>query len=60
MEETPKYEVPNIKYYEVQKEFEDVFKEIPSFPPKRDINFSINLMLGVLQVSKTPYRMSTP
>jgi hypothetical protein len=60
MEETPKYEVPNIEYYEVQKEFEDVFKEIPGFPPKRDINFSINLMLGVLQVSKTPYRMSTP
>jgi hypothetical protein len=60
MEETPKYEVPNIEYYEVQKEFEDVFKEILGFPPKRDINFSINLMLGVLQVSKTPYRMSTP
>ena len=60
MEETPKYEMPNIEYYEVQKEFEDVFKEIPGFPPKRDINFSINLMLGVLQVPKTPYRMSTP
>jgi hypothetical protein len=60
MEERPKYEVPNIEYYEVQKEFDDVFKEIPSFPPKGDINFSINLMLGVLQVSKTPYRMSTP
>ena len=60
MEETPKYEVPNIEYYEVQKEFEDVFKEILGFPPKRDINFSINLMLGVLQVTKTPYRMSTP
>jgi hypothetical protein len=29
-------------------------------PPKRDIDFSINLMPGVAPVSKTPYRMSTP
>jgi hypothetical protein len=29
-------------------------------PPKRDIKFSINLMLVVSPVSKTPYRMNTP
>jgi hypothetical protein len=29
------------------------------FPPKRDIDFSIDLMPGVSLVSKTPYRMST-
>jgi hypothetical protein len=28
MEETPKYNVSNIEYYEILKEFEDVFKEI--------------------------------
>jgi hypothetical protein len=27
--------------------------------PKRDIDFSINLILGEAPVSKTPYRMST-
>jgi hypothetical protein len=37
-----------------------VFKEVPGLPPRRDIDFSINLMLGVAPVSKTPYRMSTP
>jgi hypothetical protein len=60
MEETPKDKVSNIEYYAVLKEFEDVFKEIPGLPPKRDIDFSINLMPGATPVSKTPYRMSTP
>jgi hypothetical protein len=60
MEETPKDKMPNIEDYAVLKEFEDVFKEIPGFPPKRDIDFSINLMPGAAPVSKTPYRMSTP
>jgi hypothetical protein len=52
--------VPNIEDYAVLKEFEDVFREIPGFPPKRDIDFSINLVPGAAPVSKTPYRMSTP
>jgi hypothetical protein len=60
MEETPKDKVLNIEDYAVLKEFEDVFKEIPRLPPKRDIDFSIDLMPGVAPVSKTPYRMSTP
>jgi hypothetical protein len=60
MEETPKDKVSNIEDYEVLKEFEDVFKEIPRLPPKRDIDFSINLMPGAALISKTPYRMSTP
>jgi hypothetical protein len=37
-----------------------VFKEVPGLSPKRDIDFSINLMPGEALVSKTPYRMSTP
>jgi hypothetical protein len=42
------------------KDFEDVFKEVSGLPPKRDIDFSINLMPGAAPVSKTPYRMITP
>ena len=60
MEETPKDKVPNLEDYEVLKEFECVLKEVPGLPPKRDIDFSINLMPGATPVSKTPYRMSTP
>ena len=46
--------------HSVMKYFGDVFKEIPGLPPKRDIDFSINLILVAVPVSKTPYRMSTP
>ena len=43
------------------QEFRDVFlDEIPGLPPKRDIDFTIELFPGVAPVSKTPYRMSTP
>jgi hypothetical protein len=55
MEETPKDKVTNLEYHVVLEEFEDVFKEVP----KRDIDFSINLMPGATPVLKTPYRMST-
>jgi hypothetical protein len=60
MEETPKYKVPNLEDYEVLEYFEDVFKEVPGLLPKRDIDFSINLMLGVAPMSNNPYIMSTP
>jgi hypothetical protein len=60
VEETPKDKLSNIEDYAVLKEFEDVFKKIPGLPPKRDIDFSINMMPGASPVSKTPYRMSTP
>ena len=43
------------------QEFRDVFPdEIPGLPPKRDNDFTIELVLGEATVSKTPYRMSTP
>ena len=42
------------------QEFRDVFlDEIPKLPPKRDIDFTIELVLGAAPVSKTLYRMST-
>jgi hypothetical protein len=60
MEETPKDKVPNLEDYAVLEDFEYVFKEVQGLSPKRDIDFSINLMPGAALVSKTPYRMSTP
>ena len=33
--------------------------EIPGLPPKRDIDFTIELVLVATPVSKAPYRMST-
>jgi hypothetical protein len=60
MEEAPKDRVPNHEDHAVLKYFEDVFKEIPRLPPKRDVDLSINLMPEAAQVSKNPYRMSTP
>jgi hypothetical protein len=59
MDEAPKDKVPKLEDHTVLKYFEDVFKEIPRPPPKRDIDFSINMMLGEAQVSKSPYSMST-
>jgi hypothetical protein len=60
MEESPKDKLSNIEDHVVLKEFEDVFQEVPGLPPKRDIDFSVNLMPGAALVSKTPYKMSTP
>jgi hypothetical protein len=60
MEEASKDKVSNLKDHAVLQDFEDVFKEVPGIPPKRDIDFSINLMPGAAPVSKTPYIMSTP
>jgi hypothetical protein len=58
--ETPRDKVPNLEDYAVLEDFEDVFKEILGLPPRRDIDFSINVMPGAVPISKTPYRMSTP
>jgi hypothetical protein len=50
----------SLKDFSVLEEFEYVFQEIPGLPPRREIDFSIDLVPGVAPVSKTPYRMSTP
>ena len=60
VEEASRNEFSNIGDHVILTEFEDVFQEVPRLPPKRDIDFSINLMPGVAPVSKAPYRMSTP
>jgi hypothetical protein len=60
VEEASSDEVSRIGDHEVLTEFKDVFKEVLGLPPKRDIDFFINLMPGVAPVSKAPYRMSMP
>ncbi|XP_061363296.1 uncharacterized protein LOC133306915 [Gastrolobium bilobum] len=43
----------------VVKEFEDVFPDdITTFPPEREVEFSIELILGTGPISIAPYRMS--
>jgi len=43
----------------VVKDFMDVFpEEIHGLPPKREVEFSIDLVLGVGPVSMGPYRMA--
>jgi hypothetical protein len=59
VEEVSKDEVSKIEDHAVLKEFEDVFQEVLGLPPKRDIDFSINLMPGTTPLLKAPYRMST-
>ena len=54
-------ETPRLEDFQVLQEFRDVFPdEIPVLPPKRDIDFIIELVLGAAPMSKTPFRMSTP
>jgi len=41
------------------QEFEDVFpEEVPGIPPKREVEFSIGIVLGAGQVSIAPYHMA--
>ncbi|XP_020260594.1 uncharacterized protein LOC109836945 [Asparagus officinalis] len=43
---------------EISDEFLDVFSdELPGLPPDRDIEFVIDLILGVTPISKPPYQM---
>ena len=39
-------------------EFPDVFlDELPGLPPNRDVEFKIELVLGMAPISRRPYRM---
>jgi hypothetical protein len=50
-----------IEDYPMLQEFKDVFpSEIPRLPPKRDLDFSIDLVSGETPISSAPYLMSTP
>lgn len=56
-----KNKTTTLDHLPVIKEFTDVFpEEIPGLPPKRDIDFTIELIPGASPVSRTAYRMSVP
>ncbi|XP_074292562.1 uncharacterized protein LOC141619442 [Silene latifolia] len=51
-------ETPRISDIPVVRDFEGVFpEEIHGLPPKRDVDFSIDLKPGAGPISKPPYRM---
>lgn len=51
---------PKLEDHLVLQYFKDVFlDEVSGFPPKRDINFTIDLAPRVALVFKAPYIMST-
>jgi hypothetical protein len=58
MEKKLNDKVPSVEDCTVMKEFEDVFKDLSGFPPKRDIYFYITIIPRAPTISKTPYRMS--
>ena len=47
-----------IENIQIVNEYPDVFpEELPSMPPKRDIEFIIELLPGTAPIAKRPYRM---
>ena len=44
VEEIENTKGPNLEYLSVLQEFEDVFQKIPGFPPRREIDFLIDLV----------------
>jgi hypothetical protein len=50
VEELENTKGPSLDYFLVLQEFENVFQEIPGFPLKREINFSIDLVPRVSPV----------
>ena len=43
----------------VVKEFTDVFlEELPSLPPEKEVDMSIEILLGMAPISRAPYRMA--
>ena len=58
--EATEYDTPILEYFHLFQEFRDVFpNEVPRLAPKRDIDFTIELVSGAAPMSNTPYREST-
>jgi len=52
---------PTLNQYHVLLDFKHVFpKDLPRLPPKREIDFIIDLKPSVEPISKTPYMMTMP
>ena len=61
MLESVEDEKSNLEDHPILGEYRDVFpEEVSGLPSRRDIEFMIELAPGVVLVSRTPYRMSTP
>jgi hypothetical protein len=51
---------PSLEDHPILIKYKYVFpEEIPGLPPRRDIDFSIELVPGAVPMSREPYRMST-
>ena len=51
--------VEQIRSITIVDEYVDVFPyEIPELPPSRDVDFTIDLILGAGPISMAPYRMT--
>ena len=60
-DEASKFEKDKIKIEDIPvlNEFNDVFlEEIPGLPPRRELDFTIELVPGAVPSSKAPYRMN--
>jgi hypothetical protein len=56
-----KEDKPKLEDFVVLHEFRDMFvDEIPELPPRREIDFSIDLLPSSTPISKAPYQMSLP
>jgi hypothetical protein len=52
---------PSLDQYPVLSEFKGVFpNELPRLPPKRELDFTIEIKTSAESISKTPYRMTGP
>jgi hypothetical protein len=52
---------PILEDHPILREYKYVFpNEVSSLPPRRDVDFSIELVPGAVPMSRAPYGMSTP
>jgi hypothetical protein len=51
---------PILEDHPILREYKDVFpNEVSGLPPRRDVDFSIELVPGAVPISRAPYGMST-
>jgi hypothetical protein len=61
VEEVNERKGPSLDQYPVLSEFKDVFpNELPGLPPKRELDFTIEIKPGEKEISKTLYWMTVP
>jgi hypothetical protein len=52
--------VEGLEHFPMVKEFADMFpEELAGMPPKRELEFTIDLKLRTEPIARMPYRMST-